>query len=112
MPQDRGFLSLLHLDRQELCEAGEHFRETGQPPKNFTGGESLLRPDSDVLCSAQSHFARFCLANRPRDVAGKIKSLLNCDKFTEWTQGHSPKEHMAMQFLERQQAWLQKQSER
>lgn len=101
-----GYLALWHSDHARIDEAPEEFRKTGEVPANFIGKE-VHRPwplcfaravDIDKQTEGKSSAAIRKIVNAPRA----------CDKFTDWLQGYSPREHHDMLQLDRQLEWQRK----
>ena len=99
-----GFLAVRNTESHELEEADETFREKGIIP--LTGhaeGRPRSRHEPLPLCFARCHDLQEEFKNVPGEdkaVPGGVHRVIikerQCDAFTEWQQGFTPKEHREM----------------
>ncbi len=104
-----GFLALRKCKTREITEAEMDFRRGGGIPSH---GNELVYDDYP-LCFVQAVDLRHEIEQV--DTPGGRKQVVlasrNCDSFTPWIQGFTPKEHADMKLLEQQQAWNREMAE-
>lgn len=106
-----GFLAVRNFVNRGLEEAEETFREKGYPT-NIFDAEGRLRPIHEELplCFAQ----RYNLRDKFKEFAGKdspdnfsVRYVINeereCEAFTKWQLGFTPREHREMLDQKRKQ---------
>lgn len=113
-----GFLATRNSTTRELEEAEETFREKGTSPLIIgqLQGRPTTRHESLPLCFVKAHnlldeFKQFAGKGNPdyKSVHFVIHEERECEAFTEWQQGFTPREHKDM--LD-QQKWRDWQEER
>ena len=106
---DCGFLALLNIRTRQLVDVEDSIRAGGGIPSDSAGYFYDERP----FCFIRKF--NFCDEVGPRADNGAriavISKQRDCDGFTEWHQGFSPKEHVEMTLLEEQREWQRKREE-
>ena len=105
---DCGFLGLRRTAERDIVEAEPLFREEGKigPPIY----------DKLPLCFAREVDFRKTIPDHgdPKSKLAALQSERECDAFTEWKQGFSPKEHAEMllheEIREAEQQWREQQA--
>jgi hypothetical protein len=107
-----GFLCARNLTTRELDEVEKSFRETGSPqPFIVTDGEgyehSKSSYDAWLVCLLQKYDLISEIGSNGQQIAPPVLCNIlqmerDCDGFTNWKQGFTPKEHL--QIIDRKKA--------
>lgn len=108
-----GFLAARNITTRELEEAEETFREKGITPLiGQLQGRPMARHESLPLCFARAYnlldeFKEFAGKDNPdyTSVHFVIYEERECEAFTEWQQGFTPREHKDMLDQQKWRAW-------
>lgn len=89
-----GFLSLRNVTTRELEEVEKEYRESSNPEYS-SAGYLADRHDNLPVCFAQACdlIAEYAFG----DMAKTMQKERECNSYTKWQQGFSPKEHREMQ---------------
>ncbi len=93
---DCGYLSLRHTNSRQLLDAEEQFRTTGNIPSPKKGGIDLSYDDYPICFMRVVNFRTDQEAGKSKDQDKCVRCLKRereCDKFTPWLMGFTPKEH-------------------
>jgi len=99
---DCAFLSAKNLDSRNLDEVEGEFRRTGNPPLHLLGGREIYYPihKGYPICFVQKYNLPDLFEKTSGQEPNKFLAIINegreCDLFTEWKQGFTPKEHQEM----------------
>ena len=94
--RDCGFLALRSIADRQLVEAEDHYRTTGEPAVDRRGAPFY---EDMPLCFKQAYDLRQEIVRglSPSTTIPYIVSLIltqrDCNGFTDWQQGFTPKEH-------------------
>jgi hypothetical protein len=104
---DCGFLAARNLDTRNLDEVEGEFRRSGNPPTQIIAGKEIgyYRHKRYPICFVQEYdlldsFERIGGEESTRFLV-VIGEDRQCELFTEWLQGFTPKEHREMLDRER-----------
>jgi len=96
-----GYLAIRNVETRALCEAEEEFRNTAELPTNFNG---VVIFETTPICYRRRR-ARNTYGKTKTEICTKLNDEIDCDSFIDWNHGHSPREHLEMDILERQRVW-------
>ncbi len=107
-----GYLALRNKESRSLVEAEYDYRKKEFDPTISPHGISQY--EDLPLCFAQSYDINAEITNSQdtsnyKDIHNIINKERECTKFTKWTQGFTPKEHMEMLDREEWRNWQEKQ---
>lgn len=101
---DCGYLAVRHRTTRQLYDAEESLRVNGELPILDNRGYVY---DEWPVCFVRA--ANFRVEMEDNSATPHRKRVLNqpreCDQFTPWHQGFSPKEHVEMKMLDEQKQW-------
>jgi hypothetical protein len=115
---DCGYLTLRRNSTRELVEVEAEIRDTGEIPKDHYGPRDIQPLYDPPLICFRNKFKLYEEQNAVTGVgpAGRILAVINkerpCDKFKKWVQGFTPKQHVEMDLIERQQASIDRKDRR
>ncbi len=93
-----GYLAARHVESREIVEVEKQARSTGHLDQNAMGKIELV-----PLCFVRHIDIASQVAGTGKDRIRSTKSIIQqdreCGSFTPWTQGFTPKEHLAMNML-------------
>jgi hypothetical protein len=92
---DCGFLAVREVDSRDLLEAEAHYRETGVLANKF-GADRRLRYEHWPTCFAMKLKFNEESHGKPEELLPVIRLDRTCDRFVQWNQGYTPKEHDLM----------------
>ena len=103
---DCGFLASRNVQTRWLEETEEEIRREGGLVVAWNTGKPLGRFEPPICFRQNTDYkpVAFTTFVDTKAVKAEINKERNCDLFTEWKQGHSPREHLDMI---NQQLWLE-----
>jgi len=92
---------------RRLMDAELSFRDGGEVPKTTSSSGGLEAHEEVPICFVRViHFPGDWFRTKTGEQRrNELNSEIECDEFTPWQQGLTPKEHLEMNILERQRAW-------
>lgn len=106
---DCGYLAVRKLATREICEAELRLRKSWDMPAH--GNYSLY--DAFPLCFVLApELEKGLIAGGKENVLRMIQREHNCEAFTPWMNGHTPKEHQEMIRELEHRKWQEKQEEK
>ena len=103
--QNCGFLGFRHIKTREIVEAEEGVRQGGNWMP-VEGNKFLYEEHPICFARAVDFFTVMGSGGLPEKRRKELLSLRDCDKFTPWVQGFTPKKHLEMNLLQQQQERL------
>lgn len=102
---DCGFLAVRHFETRDLLDAEELLRRDGEMPLQPGTGHYIYDPWP--ICFARVIDFRAALEDNSGSPHRKrvINEGRECNRFTPWIQGLTPKEHVELKIEEDRQLW-------
>jgi hypothetical protein len=103
---DCGYLAVRVRRTRLLFDAEQDYRDSGSIPS--IGNEGIYDPAPICFVRAINISAEYKPADGTPERQKIVQKERDCQEFTEWQQGLTPKEHLEMNLLEQQQQRLDK----
>lgn len=104
-----GLLSLRNSENRQLVEVEHGFRQTGDSPENDGFKYQMGFVCFGMECDLQNEFEGPGNSSCREVRLGTLTAKRDCEKFTAWQQGYSPKEHMDMLMIAQQHETMRRQ---
>ncbi|HEY4712449.1 MAG TPA: hypothetical protein VIH69_07265 [Dehalococcoidia bacterium] len=106
-----GFLAAKNINTRNLEEVEKEFRRSGNSPNEIISGKEIGYPRHKEypICFVQKYDLIDLFEGISGQNSARFLAIINeereCELFTKWQQGFTPKEHREMMDRERMQKW-------